>query len=153
MKPATGMVKARRMSRRVHHTAATNHVNHENPINAGVQLPASQYRRCTLNVTKSEAATDMAGEMRNARAAVYAPSTAMTRYIQAMRVALSAKLSVSTARLSRRTENGLNTPNWISPAISDRYHDGWKFSTDPRPCPPAFNAVNTPIIWCSTSSR
>jgi len=36
------MVTANLMSRLVHHTAATNHVNHANPMSAGVQLPAFQ---------------------------------------------------------------------------------------------------------------
>jgi hypothetical protein len=93
---------ANRIERRVHHTAATNHVNHENPIRAGVQLLASQYRRCTLNVQNNEAATDIDGEIARARAATYEPIAAITKYISAINIALRAKLSPDAAIQSRK---------------------------------------------------
>ena len=102
---------ANRIERRVHHTEATNQVNQEKPINAGVQLPASQYKRCTLNVQNNDAATDMDGEIARARAATYAPIAASTRYINAINIALRAKLSPEAAIQSRARLTGLKTPN------------------------------------------
>ena len=92
---------AKRIERRVHHTAATNHVNHEKPIRAGVQLLASQYKRCTLNVQNNDAATDIEGEIASARAATYAPTAAIIKYINAIIIAARAKLSPEAAIQSR----------------------------------------------------
>jgi len=65
----------------------------------------------------------MEAEIARARAAMYEPIAAITKYISAINIALRAKLSPDAAIQSRTRLTGLNTPNCTSPVISDKNHD------------------------------